>query len=115
MAEMNVECSDYAHWQLASPFVAPVLARFSSRERIGIKRSVQGNICSKIISYLIVHFDWRTVFLIYAFVVLLCVPCGALYRPIEFEPIYDETAEDDDANKRDVKSEKREPIKVSLF
>lgn len=22
--------------------------------------------------------------------VLLCVPCGALYKPIEFKPIYDE-------------------------
>jgi hypothetical protein len=59
---------------------------------------------SKIISYLIVNFNWRTVFLIYAgeftkksiqkililAVVLLCVPCGALYRPIAFEPIYDD-------------------------
>jgi MFS family permease len=43
---------------------------------------------SKIIGYLIVTFDWQTVFIIYAAVVLLCVPCGALYRPIEFEPIY---------------------------
>lgn len=28
-------------------------------------------------------------------VVLLCVPCGALFRPIEFEPIYEEDAEDE--------------------
>uniref|UniRef100_A0A915CXR1 Major facilitator superfamily (MFS) profile domain-containing protein n=1 Tax=Ditylenchus dipsaci TaxID=166011 RepID=A0A915CXR1_9BILA len=45
---------------------------------------------SKIIGHLIVAFDWRTVFIIYAGMVLLCVPCGALYRPIQFEPIYDE-------------------------
>lgn len=50
-------------------------------------------IFSKIISYLIVNFNWRTVFLIYAGVVLLCVPCGALYKPIAFEPIYDDEEE----------------------
>lgn len=60
---------------------------------------------SRIIGILIVNFDWRIVFIIYAGLViiyfklmlitilglvLLCVPCGALYRPIEFEPIYEE-------------------------
>ncbi|KAI1702908.1 major facilitator superfamily domain-containing protein [Ditylenchus destructor] len=45
---------------------------------------------SKIIGYLIETFDWRTVFIIYAGLVLLCVPCGALYRPVMFEPIYDD-------------------------
>ncbi|CAD5234437.1 unnamed protein product [Bursaphelenchus xylophilus] len=48
---------------------------------------------SKIISFLIVRFNWRTVFLIYAGVVLLCIPCGALYRPIAFEAIYDDDEE----------------------
>uniref|UniRef100_A0A914EF84 Major facilitator superfamily (MFS) profile domain-containing protein n=1 Tax=Acrobeloides nanus TaxID=290746 RepID=A0A914EF84_9BILA len=38
---------------------------------------------------LITHYDWPIVFIIYAVIVLLCVPCGMLYRPIEFEPIYD--------------------------
>ncbi|KAL3082808.1 hypothetical protein niasHS_010610 [Heterodera schachtii] len=51
---------------------------------------------SKLISILIVHFDWRTVFLIYAAVVLLCVPCGALYRPIEFVPIYEGEGEEEE-------------------
>jgi hypothetical protein len=31
--------------------------------------------------------------LIYAGIVLLCIPCGLLYRPIEFEPIYDDDKE----------------------
>src|SRR3954471_19160295 len=33
---------------------------------------------SNIIGQLIVHFGWRQVFLIYAGLVLLCIPCGAL-------------------------------------
>ena len=31
---------------------------------------------------------------------MLCVPCGALYRPIEFEPIYEEDSEDVKKKKR---------------
>lgn len=50
---------------------------------------------SKIISFLIVNFDWRTVFLIYAGVVLLCVPCAALFKPIAFEPVYDDEEEEE--------------------
>lgn len=49
---------------------------------------------SIIISYLIKHFGWRQVFLIYAGIVLLCIPCGLLYRPVEFAPIYDDEEEE---------------------
>ena len=49
---------------------------------------------SKIISYLIVAFSWKTVFLIYSGVVLLCIPCAALFKPIAFEPIYDDEEEE---------------------
>uniref|UniRef100_A0A914HFY2 Major facilitator superfamily (MFS) profile domain-containing protein n=1 Tax=Globodera rostochiensis TaxID=31243 RepID=A0A914HFY2_GLORO len=50
---------------------------------------------SQVISHLIIHFNWRYVFLIYSGVVLLCVPCGALYRPIEFVPIYEDEEEEE--------------------
>nr|CAD2190488.1 unnamed protein product [Meloidogyne enterolobii] len=52
-------------------------------------------IFSKIISILIVQFDWRTVFIIYAVLVLLCVPCGILYRPVKFVPIYEEELDEE--------------------
>ncbi|KAI6173251.1 MFS domain-containing protein [Aphelenchoides besseyi] len=64
---------------------------------------------SRIISYLIVRFNWRTVFLIYAGVVILCVPCGALYRPIAFEPIY----EDEEDEKKKVKAVDQAPTITS--
>uniref|UniRef100_A0A183BN68 MFS domain-containing protein n=1 Tax=Globodera pallida TaxID=36090 RepID=A0A183BN68_GLOPA len=50
---------------------------------------------SQVISNLIIRFNWRYVFLIYSAVVLLCVPCGALYRPIEFVPIYEDEEEEE--------------------
>ncbi|KAI6234770.1 MFS domain-containing protein [Aphelenchoides fujianensis] len=59
---------------------------------------------SRVISYLIVRFNWRTVFLIYAGVVLLCVPCGALYRPIAFEPVYDDDEEEEHEEKEPEKT-----------
>lgn len=60
-------------------------------------------IFSKIISILIVQFDWRTVFIIYAVLVLLCVPCGILYRPVKFVPIYgdEEELEEEEEGKVD--------------
>jgi len=55
---------------------------------------------SVIISFLITRFGWRQVFLIYAGIVLLCVPCGLLYRPVEFAPIYDDDEEEKDEKEK---------------
>ncbi|KAE9546203.1 hypothetical protein FO519_010585, partial [Halicephalobus sp. NKZ332] len=44
---------------------------------------------SVIVSHLIIAFGWRQLFLIYAGIILLCIPCALLYRPVEFVPIYD--------------------------
>ncbi|KAI6240393.1 MFS domain-containing protein [Aphelenchoides fujianensis] len=59
---------------------------------------------SRVISYLIVRFNWRTVFLIYAGVVLLCVP-----------PVYDDEDDDEEEGekKREVKGETDEPKKTN--
>ena len=65
-------------------------------------------IFANVISFLITRYDWQTVLIIYAGLfssvnthrpsnlglALLCVPCGMLYRPIEFEPIYDDEEEE---------------------
>jgi len=51
---------------------------------------------SNIIGQMISRFGWRQVFLIYAGIILICVPCGAMYRPIQFQPIYEEEDEDEE-------------------
>jgi MFS family permease len=62
----------------------------------------------KVISSLVIRYNWQIVLYIYAGLfssvnthrpsnlglALLCVPCGMLYRPIEFEPIYDDEEEE---------------------
>uniref|UniRef100_A0AC34QBI6 Major facilitator superfamily (MFS) profile domain-containing protein n=1 Tax=Panagrolaimus sp. JU765 TaxID=591449 RepID=A0AC34QBI6_9BILA len=53
-------------------------------------------VCSVVISKLVATLGWRNVFLIYAGVVLFCIPCGLLYRPVEFAPIYDDEEEEDE-------------------
>ncbi|CAD5229360.1 unnamed protein product [Bursaphelenchus okinawaensis] len=69
---------------------------------------------SKIIGFLIVHFNWRTVFLIYAGVVLLCIPCGALYRPIAFEPIYNDEDKKEEEEEEEKEKTKAEPKKNGI-
>lgn len=64
---------------------------------------------SKIISYLIVTFSWKTVFLIYAGVVLLCVPCALLFKPIAFEPVYDDEEEEEE-----IKADEKKKINGKL-
>ncbi|KAE9551973.1 hypothetical protein FO519_004825 [Halicephalobus sp. NKZ332] len=66
---------------------------------------------SVLVSYLIVTFGWRQVFLIYAGLVLLCIPCGLLYRPVEFAPIYD----DDEEEKVEKKEKLEEVVKMSTI
>ena len=41
-------------------------------------------------SYLIAEYTWRGAFLIYAGIILNCAVCGALFRPLEFVPVYEE-------------------------
>jgi hypothetical protein len=63
--------------------------------------------------------------LIYAGIVLLCIPCGLLYRPIEFAPMYDdddgyeEQKEATEKSKNDVQLTEMEPLplpeKVALL
>uniref|UniRef100_A0A914ZSZ6 Major facilitator superfamily (MFS) profile domain-containing protein n=1 Tax=Parascaris univalens TaxID=6257 RepID=A0A914ZSZ6_PARUN len=45
-------------------------------------------------------FSWRFVFLVYTGFVLLCVGCGAVFRPLQFVPVDDEAKEGDDGEKK---------------
>ncbi|KAM3729075.1 Monocarboxylate transporter [Dirofilaria immitis] len=52
------------------------------------------------ISQLLLQFSWRTVFTVYAAIVLMCSLCGATFRPLTFVAVEDET-------------EKKEALKVN--
>uniref|UniRef100_A0A914Y7S3 Major facilitator superfamily (MFS) profile domain-containing protein n=1 Tax=Panagrolaimus superbus TaxID=310955 RepID=A0A914Y7S3_9BILA len=55
---------------------------------------------ARVVAWLVKAFGWREVFLIYAGIVLLCIPCGLLYRPVEFVPIYEDDEETDQTEEK---------------
>ena len=44
-------------------------------------------------TYLIEHYTWRGTLLIYAGIILNCVVCGMLFRPLDFVPVYEDELE----------------------
>ncbi len=48
-------------------------------------------------TYLINLYTWRGAFLIYSGIIANCAVCGALFRPLEFLPVYEEDLESDEA------------------
>ncbi len=48
-------------------------------------------------TYLINLYTWRGAFLIYSGIIANCAVCGALFRPLDFLPVYEEDLESDEA------------------
>lgn len=80
------------------PAIMIVTMYFEKRRSLATGITVCGagvgtTIFAKVIAFLIQKFSWQKVFVIYAGVVLLCIPCAATFKPLAFEPVYDDEAE----------------------